>query len=124
MDHHSVTATAPLPPGHEGFPFLGETLEFLHGSESFITRREQLYGPVFRTRLFGRPTAVLLGPAANRFVLSTGMSYLSWRDGWPSNFHELLGNALFLQDGEEHRRKRNLLMPAFQLNATVELSPW
>jgi cytochrome P450 len=82
-----------------------------------MARRERRYGPVFRTRLFGRPTVVLLGPAANRFVLQAGMSHLSWRDGWPSNFHELLGNALFLQDGEEHRRKRNLLMPAFQMHA-------
>jgi cytochrome P450 len=41
------------------------------------------------------------------------MDYFSWRDGWPANFKRLLGNALFVQEGEEHRRNRKLLMPAF-----------
>ena len=37
----------------------------------------------------------------------------SWRDGWPGTFQELLGESLFLQEGETHLRNRRLLMPAF-----------
>ncbi len=112
-----MSTSTRLPPGKSGLPLLGETLAFLDASGPFVAKRSRRYGPIFRTHLFGRPTAVLLGASANRFVLTEGMRYLTWRDGWPPNFHALLGEALFLQDGEEHRRKRNLLMPAFHTEA-------
>jgi cytochrome P450 len=106
-----------LAPGTRWMPLVGETLAFLKDPAAFVAARSQRHGRVFRTRLFGRNTAVLLGADANRFVLTEGMAYLRWKDGWPPNFPALLGDALFLQDGEEHRRKRNLLMPAFHTEA-------
>jgi retinoid hydroxylase len=54
----------------------------------------------------------MVGPEAAEFVLSTHMEHFSWRQGWPNNFKELLGESLFLMDGEEHRQKRRLIMPA------------
>ena len=41
------------------------------------------------------------------------MDCFSWGGGWPDTFKILLGRSLFLQDGEEHRRNRKLMMPAF-----------
>jgi retinoid hydroxylase len=113
----SGTRPAANLPGRSGPPLLGETLAFLNDPVRFVERRQDRYGSTFRTRLFGRSTAVLLGSEANRFVLTRGMQYLRWQDGWPPTFPALLGDALFLQDGEEHRRKRNLLMPAFHAQA-------
>jgi cytochrome P450 len=55
----------------------------------------------------------MIGPEAVEFVLSSHMDHFSWREGWPNNFKELLGESLFLQDGEEHRQNRRLMMPAF-----------
>jgi cytochrome P450 len=55
----------------------------------------------------------MVGPEAAEFVLSSHMEHFSWREGWPDNFKQLLGESLFLQDGEEHRQKRRLMMPAF-----------
>jgi cytochrome P450 len=55
----------------------------------------------------------MVGPEAVEFVLSTHMEHFSWREGWPDNFKQLLGESLFVQDGEEHRRNRRLMMPAF-----------
>lgn len=101
-----------LPPGTFGLPIIGETLNFLR-DPNFAEKREKKYGKIFKTKILGRPTVVMSGPVANRFILQTHFDHFSWAKGWPKNFQELLGRSLFLQDGEEHRRNRKLLMPAF-----------
>jgi cytochrome P450 len=101
-----------LPPGSLGLPVLGETLSFLFDPQ-FIEKRYGQYGPIFKSRILGRPTVFMVGPEAVEFVLSTHMEHFSWREGWPDNFKQLLGESLFVQDGEEHRRNRRLMMPAF-----------
>jgi retinoid hydroxylase len=105
-----------LPPGSLGLPFIGERPRIL--DMDYLMEQYQKYGPVFKTRVLGFGNlAVFMGPEANRFLLSTGMNYFSWRDGWPITFKALLGESLFVQDGEEHRTKRRLMMPAFHRNA-------
>ena len=111
-EDRSVTATLPLPPGSSGLPWIGETISFLTDPD-FVTKRRQQHGAIFRTHLIGRPTVVMSGAAANKFILATNFDNFSWRDGWPDNFQELLGASLFLQEGAEHQRNRRLLMPAF-----------
>ena len=108
----AVKASHPLPPGSFGLPVIGETLNFLFDPD-FGHKRKARYGRIFKTQLMGRPTVVMVGPEANRFILSTHMEHFSWREGWPPTFRELLGESLFLQEGEQHRRNRKLLMPAF-----------
>ncbi|MBW4614583.1 MAG: cytochrome P450 [Desmonostoc vinosum HA7617-LM4] len=103
--------TKQIPPGSFGIPILGETLAFLFDRD-FIKKRYRKYGSIFKTHLIGRPTVVMVGPKAVDFVLSSHMDYFSWREGWPNNFKILLGESLFLQDGEEHRKNRRLMMPA------------
>ncbi len=104
--------TVQLPPGSLGLPILGETLSFLLDPQ-FIEKRYRQYGPIFKSRILGRPTVYMVGPEAAEFVLSSHIDHFSWREGWPDNFKQLLGESLFLQDGEEHRQKRRLMMPAF-----------
>ena len=101
-----------LPPGSSGLPFIGETLSFVFDPH-FADKRISKYGDIFRTNILGQPTVVMSGAEANQFILSSHFDHFSWREGWPENFRELLGESLFLQDGEEHRRNRKLLMPAF-----------
>lgn len=101
-----------LPPGSFGLPIIGETLSLLLDPQ-FIEKRYKQYGPIFKSHILGRPTVYMIGPEAVEFVLSSHMDHFSWREGWPNNFKELLGESLFLQDGEEHRQNRRLMMPAF-----------
>jgi retinoid hydroxylase len=114
-----------LPPGTVGLPWIGETLSFLF-DPTFVERRYQQYGEIFRTRVLGRNAVFMVGAEAAEFVLSSGMDYLSWHDGWPQTFKTLLGRSLFVQEGDEHRRNRKLIMPAFhgaalsQYRATME----
>ncbi len=102
----------PLPPGSLGFPFIGETVQFLL-DPNFGDKREKQHGSIYKTNILGRKTVFMTGAEANKFILSSHMDYFSWGKGWPDNFKELLGRSLFLQDGEEHQRNRKLLMPAF-----------
>lgn len=112
MTTSSVPSDRPLPPGSFGLPLIGETLAFLFDRD-FADKRQARYGAIFKTQLLGRKTVVMMGPEANRFVLSSHVEHFSWREGWPGTFRELLGESLFLQEGEQHRRNRKLLMPAF-----------
>lgn len=105
-----------LPPGSLGLPIIGETLSFLLDPQ-FIEKRYKRYGSIFKSRLLGRPTVFMVGPEAAEFVLSSHMDHFSWKEGWPDNFKQLLGESLFVQDGEEHRRNRRLMMPAFHTQA-------
>jgi retinoid hydroxylase len=116
--NRSSTSTLPLPPGKSGLPWIGETISFLVDPD-FAAKRRQRYGAIFRTHIIGRPTVVMSGAAANKFILSTHFDRFSWRDGWPDNFKELLGESLFLQEGAEHQRNRRLLMPAFHGKAST-----
>jgi len=100
------------PPGSFGFPIIGETLDFI-GDPNFVAKRTQKYGKIFKTHILGRPTVVMMGAQANRLILSTHFDHFTWEGGWPRTFKELLGRSLFLQDGEEHKKNRRLLMPAF-----------
>lgn len=105
----------PLPPGDFGLPWLGEPPRLF--DLDYMMAQYHIHGPVVKTRILGRKIAVFMGPEANRFVLSTGMKHFAWRDGWPPTFKELLGESLFVQDGDEHRAKRRLIMPAFHRQA-------
>lgn len=108
-------APAKLPPGDFGLPYIGERPRLL--DLEYLMAQYERYGPVFKTRVLGRNIAVFMGPEGNRFVLQTGMQYFSWRKGWPFTFQQLIGESLFVQDGDEHRQKRKLIMPAFHRNA-------
>lgn len=105
----------PLPPGDLGLPFLGQPPRIL--DTNYLMRQYAKHGSIFKTRVLGRNVVVFLGAEGNRFVLQTGAHYFAWKHGWPPTFVELLGESLFVQDGEEHRQKRRLIMPAFHRQA-------
>jgi cytochrome P450 len=95
-----------------GLPLVGETLQFLFDPD-FVEKRFKRYGLMFKTRILGRPAVYLAGPEAIEFILDRHMDHFNWREGWPQSFKTLLGRSLFVQEGEEHRRNRRLIMPAF-----------
>lgn len=108
----SISPPLPLPPGRRGFPVLGETGDWARDPLKFARDRHERYGLVWRTHLMGRPTAVLLGPEANRFILGSQMHLFSSREGWSTTITSLIGDGLSLLDGATHRRHRAMIMPA------------
>ena len=73
------------------------------------------YGPVID---FGRGKyhyIYLLSPEANEYILSTAPENFTWRDAFwvlvPVNGE----TALVVSDGEDHKRRRRIVQPAFHM---------
>src|ERR1043165_7018324 len=72
----------------------------------------QQYGPIFRSHLMdGTHVVYLLGPEANRFVLSTNRLKFSHRIGWGKmlGISGAFGDGLLTMDGDEHDRHRRMM---------------
>jgi len=115
MASNTLPQDKQLPPGSLGLPFIGEPPRLF--DLEYMRRQYQKHGPIIKTRLLGRNIVVLMGPEANRFLLSTHMEHFAWKDGWPPMFIELLGESLFVQDGDVAKKMRRLIMPALHKRA-------
>jgi len=106
---------APLPPGDTGLPLLGETLPFLKDGFGFVASRTARHGPIWKTRILGRPTAVLVGPdASGRFIDSE----VQRAGAMPPHVQELFGGtSLPLLDGDPHLSRKTFILQAFTRDA-------
>ncbi len=110
----------PLPPGSFGLPIIGETIAFLRDAD-FIEKRVKKYGSLFKTSIFGRPTIILVGAEANRFILTNDKYFAI---AWPQSTKILLGPlSLAVQEGSQHQSRRKLLSYAFQPKALAGYLP-
>lgn len=115
MTTTSTEKSLPLPPGSFGLPVIGETISFLRDRD-FAQKRHERYGSIFKTHLFGRPTVMMLGAEANRFLFTNENQYFSI--SWPHSTKALLGpGSLSMQTGEIHQKRRKLLSQVFQPRA-------
>ena len=114
-------SSLPLPPGRLGLPWVGETLSFLRDSLGFTRERQRAHGSIFKSHLFGRPTVLMGGPDAMRFVFANEKDRLVV--SWPRSTVALLGEgSLSVQEGAGHLRLRKVLQQVFghkQLTAHV-----
>lgn len=105
-----------LPPGSTGWPFIGETLEFLSTAkqsipEKFISDRKNKYSnnKVFKTSLIGEPMVILCSAEGNKFLFSNENKLVkSW---WPNNFKKLFPVSDKTSPDEESIRLRKVLLP-------------
>jgi cytochrome P450 len=115
-------AEKPWPPGRDGLPLLGETHLLLRDGFGFVEQRSRRYGPIFRTRILGRPTAVITGPDATALFID---SRKVQREGsMPAHIQTLFGGrALPVLDGDVHRERKHFIMAAFSQDALVGYLP-
>lgn len=97
-----------VPKGSSGWPFIGETLDFISSSYtskpvSFMHNRKSLYGNVFRTHLLGKPVIVSTDPEVNKVVLQNhGNIFIP---SYPKTITELFGESSILKmNGALHKR--------------------
>jgi cytochrome P450 len=116
------TIAKPLPPGSNGLPLLGETLRFLRDGFGFVEERARRHGPIFRTHILGRPTAVITGPDATALFIDARKVQ---REGaMPANIQLLFGGrALPVLDGDVHRERKHFIMAAFSHDAITSYLP-
>jgi cytochrome P450 len=101
-------------PGSLGWPIIGESFSFISefsspsGIFSFMNKRQQRYGKVFKTLVLGRFTVFMTGREASKILLAG-------RDGMVSlnlfyTGQQVLGPTSLLQTtGEAHKRLRRLI---------------
>lgn len=115
-------SAAPLPPGKTGAPYLGEVTKFLADGFAFVEERVRKYGPVFKTKILGRSTAVIVGPdAAGQFIDQSKIQ----RSGAMLPHVQTLfgGHSLPVLDGDEHRERKAFVMAAFTREALAAYLP-
>ncbi|KAE9467913.1 hypothetical protein C3L33_00180, partial [Rhododendron williamsianum] len=120
MMMNKITRSSPplVPLGNLGWPFLGETIEFISCAysdrpESFMDKRRRLYGKVFKSHLFGSPTIVSTDAEVSKYVLqSDGKVFVP---SYPKSLTELLGkSSVLLINGSLHRRVHGLIGAFFK----------
>ena len=115
------TSSLPLPPGSLGLPLIGESIAFFNDS-NFIDKRQKKYGKTFKTNIFARPTIVMTGAEANRFLFTNENKYFSAT--WPASTKILLGkNSLSVIGGAIHTQRRKLMFEAFKPRALASYLP-
>ncbi|MGL5939730.1 MAG: cytochrome P450 [Waterburya sp.] len=111
----------PIPPGKQGLPLIGETINFLT-DPNFNQKRIAKYGKVYQTSVFGRPTVMMVGSEANTFLFRHENKYVV--STWPKSTKVLLGQAsLAVNNGSFHTSRRKLLYEAFQPRALASYIP-
>ncbi|KAH1066407.1 hypothetical protein J1N35_031394 [Gossypium stocksii] len=105
-----------LPLGTLGWPFLGETIDFISCAysdrpESFMDCRRRLYGKVFKSHIFGTPTIVSTDAEVSRFVLqSDAKAFVPF---YPKSLTELMGKSSILLINGSLQRKIHGLVGSF-----------
>ncbi|TVU49879.1 hypothetical protein EJB05_01218, partial [Eragrostis curvula] len=109
----------PLPPGSFGLPVVGQTLSLLRAlrantAEDWLRRRATAYGPVSRMSFFRRPTALLVGPAGNKFLFTSAALTAANSKA----FSRMVGwRTVRDVAGEDHTRVRAMMMQFLRLDA-------
>ncbi|KAG0491837.1 hypothetical protein HPP92_005235 [Vanilla planifolia] len=107
-----------VPSGSFGWPVVGETLEFVSAAysprpESFMDRRRERHGKVFKSHLFGSPTIVSTDAEVSRFVLQSDAR--SFVPSYPKSLLELMGSSsILLINGALQRRIHGLIGAFFK----------
>ena len=113
---------APLPPGETGLPLLGETLTLLKNGFAFVEAGARKHGPIFKTNIFFRPTAVITGPNASGLFIDA--SRVQRSGAMPAHIQTLFaGRSLPLLDGAEHRDRKLFVNAAFTRDALASYLP-
>ncbi|XP_074591709.1 steroid (22S)-hydroxylase-like [Curcuma longa] len=130
-----------LPPGRQGWPFVGETFGYLkpHPATSvgqFMEQHILRYGKIYRSNLFGEPTIVSADAALNRFILQNEGKLFEC--SYPSSIGGILGKwSMLVLVGDMHRemrmislnfinnvRLRSHLLPEVERHSLLVLRSW
>lgn len=101
-----------LPPGSMGWPFIGETFDYLSPFKSsnggpFLHKRLSRYGDVFKTQIFGQPTIITASVETNQFVFQNEGRL--FKSAYPEAFVGILGkNNIIEIHGPMHQKLRKL----------------
>lgn len=99
----------------EEIPFVTLPDDYQTDLGPFLARMYDQHGPIFRSIFFGQIVVYMVGPEANRFVLSSNRQSFSHHQGWWQVVN-MFGNGLLTMDGAEHDQHRRMMNPAFTIS--------
>ncbi|KAJ0981950.1 hypothetical protein J5N97_010205 [Dioscorea zingiberensis] len=107
--HSGLLRLKGLPPGTMGWPFFGETSEFLRDGPSFMKNQRARYGSLFKTHILGCPTVVCMDSELNRLILmSEGKGLVP---GYPQSMLNILGKSnIAAVHGSLHKTMRTVML--------------
>ncbi len=102
---HDLPNIAQFPPEYDSDP------------GTFLARMYEQFGPIFKGTRYQQEWVYMIGPEANRFVLSGNRLKFSHHQGWGMALGvvAMLGNGLLTMDGTEHDQHRRMMNPAFTI---------
>ncbi|PWA28603.1 cytochrome P450 [Artemisia annua] len=108
-----------LPPGSLGLPVIGHSRGLLKALKAdrvdeWFQERIAKHGPIWKSGLFGYPTAVLHGPSANKFIYTCDGNILT--NTQPPSISRILGTKNIMElSGHGHKRVRAALVSFLKL---------
>lgn len=111
--------SAEMMPGNIGLPLIRNTIDALTKQELFYWERHQQHGNIFKVSMPGlfNNIACLVGSEANRLVFKDEADKLSSRLGNKFLAPILSPDMVLMQDGQQHRISRRLILPVFHQQA-------
>ncbi|MEF8799457.1 MAG: cytochrome P450 [Halolamina sp.] len=110
------------PPGPDGYPVIGSFLAFARDAFAFKTRLSREYGPLTYYSSLGREFYQLNDPE----LVETVLVHRNEQFGKGELFHDILdpvtGDGLLTAEGDQWRRQRHMVNPAFHPDRIAEYS--
>ncbi len=105
------SSSVPYPPGETSFS-IARTKRFIQDPRGLLSDSYNRFGPMFTLRINHTKIVFMIGPAANHYVTVSHASNFTVRE---SNFRtlvDIVGDGIFMTDGDYHREMRRMVMPA------------
>jgi cytochrome P450 len=112
-----------MPPGPQGLPLLGVTLDLRRDPLGFLRRMAREYGDIVYLPLFFQSRVLLSHPDDIEQVLVVQQQRFHKGRLMKEATHRILGQGLLTSEGEFWRRQRRLVQPAFQRPRVLEYAP-
>lgn len=99
-----------LPPGNMGWPFIGETIDYLKPYSAttigeFMEQHISRYGKIYKSHLFGEPTIVSADAELNKYILQNDGRLFEC--SYPRSIGGILGKwSMLVLVGDMHRDMR------------------
>ncbi|XVE94666.1 hypothetical protein REPUB_Repub02eG0028400 [Reevesia pubescens] len=113
---------ADFPPGSLGFPFIGETIQFMaainsdKGFYDFVRVRSLRYGNCFKTNIFGETHVFVSSTESAKAILNNDLGRFTKR--YIKSIAELVGNqSLLCASPNHHKLLRGRLLNLFSTNS-------
>jgi len=108
-----MSTDASYPPGPDGLPVVGNTVELSRDVLAFFETLREEYGPVASYEVFGTDSCMVAHPDAVQRVLLDEHEAFEKGEVLTRNLADAMGEGLFVTGGDQWQNQRTQVQPAF-----------